>query len=187
MRHMENKSAIIVIDMLNDFIHGALKLDRAKRIIPNIRKLIERARKNGVPIIYTSDAHVPGIDKELELWGQHALDGTEGAQVINELKPREGDYTIKKRRYSAFFATDLDVLLRELEVVSLVLVGIHTHICVLHTAVDAFYRGYAITVPEDCVEAATEEDHKRAVDQMKSLYGAKIVRSSELFQEGHRG
>jgi nicotinamidase-related amidase len=177
------KTAIIVIDMLNDFVTGSLKCERAPRIIPNIQRLLNFARKRGMPVIYTNDTHLPGIDEEFELWPQHAVVGTKGAEVIDELKPRKGDYVIQKRRYSAFFGTYLDLLLRELKVDTLVLVGLVTNVCIQNTAADAFFRGYRIIVPEDCVEAISEEVQKSGIEYMKTIYGCKITNLDKLIKE----
>jgi len=176
------KTGVVVVDMLNDFVTGVLKCERAPRIIPNIQCLLDFARKKGTPVIYTNDAHLPGVDKEFELWPPHAVVGTEGAEVIDELKPREGDYIIQKRRYSAFYETNLDPLLRELKVDTLVLVGLVTNVCIQHTAADAFFRGYRIIVPEDCVEALTEEDQKTGIKYLKKFYGCKITNLHELMK-----
>jgi nicotinamidase-related amidase len=177
-----NGKAILVIDMLNDFITGKLKCERAKKIIPRIKRLMEEARKKGVPIIYCNDAHLP-VDSELRKWGPHAIKGTEGAQVIPELKPTEKDFIIEKRTYSGFFETGLDMLLRELNVNTVCITGIHTHICDKHTAADAFFRGYRIIVVEDAVEALTEKDHEEGLAYMKNIYGADLKKVDEIIKE----
>lgn len=174
------KAAVVVIDMINDFVTGSLKCERAPRIIPNIRRLLNFARGKGIPVIYTNDAHLPGVDRELQVWPSHAVAGTEGAEVIEELKPERGDHIIQKRRYSAFYGTGLDSILRDLKVETLVLVGLVTNICILHTAADAFFRGYQIIVPEDGVEAPTIEDQKFAIEYLKTMYGCKITTVKEL-------
>lgn len=168
------KKAIIIVDMLNDFVTGSLKCDRAQRIIPPLMKLIREARKNNIPVIYSNDAHIRGIDHELKLWGDHAIAGTEGAKVIPELEPEEGDYIVPKRRYSGFYGTDLDMLLRELNVGTVILTGMHAHMCVRHTAADAYYRGYNIIVPTDGVDSFTEEDYQAGLKYLKEVYGAVI-------------
>lgn len=168
------KKAIIIVDMLNDFVTGSLKCDRAQRIIPPLMKLIKEARKNNVPVIYSNDAHIKGIDHELKLWGDHAIAGTEGAKVIPELEPEEGDYIVPKRRYSGFYGTDLEMLLRELNVDTVILTGMHAHMCVRHTAADAYYRGYNIIVPTDGVDSFTEEDYQAGLKYLKDVYGAVI-------------
>ena len=168
------KKAIIIVDMLNDFVTGSLKCDRAQRIIPPLMKLIKEARKNNIPVVYSNDAHIRGIDHELKLWGDHAIAGTEGAKVIPELEPEEGDYIVPKRRYSGFYGTDMDMLLRELDIDTVILTGMHAHMCVRHTAADAYYRGYNIIVPTDGVDSFTEEDYQAGLKYLREVYGAVI-------------
>lgn len=174
--------SVIVVDMLNDFVTGVLKCERASRIIPNIQRLLNFARKKKIPVIYVSDAHQPGVDEELELWPPHAIVGTKGAETIEEIKPVEGDYTLQKRKYSAFYETGLDSLLKKLNVDTVVLVGLVTNVCIQHTAADAFFRGYRIIVPEDCVEAITEETQKTAIKYLKVNYGSEITNVQELMK-----
>ena len=89
-----NHPAILVVDMLNDFVTGALTCDRAKAIVPATAKLLDAARAAGVPVIFCNDAHIPGIDRELKIWGDHALVGTKGAEVIPELNLCSKDYVV---------------------------------------------------------------------------------------------
>ena len=121
------KQAILVVDMLNDFVTGALKCDRGLAIVPKTAQLLDGARKGGVPVVFCNDAHIKGIDHELKLWGDHAIVGTKGAEVIPELKLCQTDYVVPKRRYSGFFHTDLDLLLKELGVDTVIMTGLHTH------------------------------------------------------------
>lgn len=176
------RTAVIVVDMLNDFVTGPIKCDRAQRIIPHLQDLLKAAREKGVHVIYTCDAHLKGIDHELELWGDHALAGTEGAQIIPELAPTEKDFIIHKRRYSGFCGTDLDILLRELGVETLIITGMQAHICVQHTAADAFYLGYRLIVPSDGIEAFTEEILENELGYLKQMYGAEIVTVDEIVE-----
>ncbi|MEM2105968.1 MAG: isochorismatase family cysteine hydrolase [Candidatus Bathyarchaeia archaeon] len=179
--------AIIVIDMLNDFVTGDLKCERAKRIIPNIKKLVEAARKHDVPVIYSNDAHYPQDAEVVHRWGKHAIKGTKGAEVIPELKPTKKDYVVEKRTYSSFYETGLDPLLRSLYngegVKTVVLCGLHTNICVRHTAADAFFRGYTIIVAKDCVEAFTQEDHEQGLKYLEYVYNAKILTADEIIRQ----
>ena len=94
------KYAVIVVDMLNDFVTGALACDRAKAIVPHVERLVETARAKDIPVIFANDCHLSGIDHELKLWGDHAIKGTKGAEVIAELGPEETDFVVPKRRYS---------------------------------------------------------------------------------------
>jgi nicotinamidase-related amidase len=172
--------ALLIIDMLNDFVHGSLKVPAAKDIIPRVRKLAELFRSHKKPVIYLRDSHVKGVDLELRLWGEHAVEGTWGSEVIEELRPQADDFVVAKRRYSGFFATDLDLLLRELKIKKLVLTGVVTDICVLHTAADAFFRGYEVMVVSDATASLTPERHERALSYMKEVYGARILSSSDV-------
>jgi nicotinamidase-related amidase len=174
--------AVIVIDMLNDFVTGTLACERARRIIPNIKVLVETARKAGHQVIFANDAHLPEGDREFEIWGPHAIAGSEGAKVIAELDPQPGDHVVPKRRYSSFQGTDLDMFLREKSISELVITGLHSNICVRHTCADAFFGGYRIIVPEDCVDAFTEEDHIEALKYIGKVYGAQVIASGELLK-----
>jgi len=155
--------ALIVIDMLNDFVTGKLKAERAKRIVPNIKRLIQVARTADVPIIYANDAHLPA-DSELKKWGKHAMKGTRGAEVIPQLKPNKGDYVLEKRTYSGFFETGLDLLLRELNVDSIVLTGLHANMC----------------IRQDATEALSEQEYQQGLEYLKEIYDAEITETDRL-------
>jgi len=177
------KTAVIVIDMINDFVTGVFKGDRTAKIIPYIKALLEHARKQKVPIVYANDAHLPGIDPEFDVWGKHAEAGSWGAETIDELKPQKGDFRVFKRKYSAFQGTDLDQMLRELKVDTIILTGIVTDICIQHTAADAFFRGYKIVVPKDCVIAADAATQEAAIKFMKKVYRPEITTFKELLKK----
>jgi len=177
------KTAVIVIDMINDFVTGVFKSDRAAKIIPNIKALLEYTRKQKVPIVYATDAHLPNVDPEFDVWGSHAVAGSRGAEIIDELKPHKGDFRVLKRKYSAFQGTDLDQLLRELKIDAVILTGVVTDICIQHTAADAFFRGYKIIVPRDCVEAVDAKTQEEAIRYIKKAYGPEITTSKELVKK----
>ena len=177
------KKAVILVDMLNDFVTGALTCDRAKAIVPHVKRLVEAAREKGITVIYSNDAHLKGVDGELKLWGDHAIVGTKGAEVIPELTPGEGDYIIPKRRYSGFFQTDLHLLLTELGVDTLIMTGLHTHMCVRHTTADAYCWGYDIIVPKDATDSFTQEDYEYGLNYLKEVYGAEITTVDEAIKQ----
>ncbi|MEM2118818.1 MAG: isochorismatase family cysteine hydrolase [Candidatus Bathyarchaeia archaeon] len=186
---MDNK-AVIIIDMLNDFVTGDLKCKRAESIIPKLKKLVEAARKHSVPVIYSNDAHYPQDVEVVAKWGKHAIKGTKGAEVIPELKPTPKDYVVEKRFYSGFYETGLDPLLRSLNqgrgIQTVILGGLHTNICVRHTAADAFFRGYNIIIAKDGVEAFTQEDQEQGLKYLEYVYNAKIKTVDEIIEEFKR-
>jgi len=169
--------ALLVIDMLNDFLEeqGALYCGPAGReIIPEVSNRVTRAREAGEPVVFVCDRHTEH-DTEFEMFPPHCVAGTAGAGVCPELTHREGDIVVPKRRYSAFFGTDLDLHLRELGVEEVVLVGVCTNICVLYTAADARMRGYEVTVPSEAVASFDEEAHRFALEQMEKVLGVRVV------------
>ena len=172
---MSCKYAVLVVDMLNDFVTGALKCDRGLKIIPKTAELLNGCREKGIPVIFCNDAHIKGIDHELKLWGDHAIAGTEGAEVIPELKLCAKDYVVPKRRYSGFFHTDLDLLLKELGVDTVIMTGLHTHMCVRHTSADAYQLGYSVVVAKDATDSFTQEDYDYGIKYLKEVYGAEIT------------
>lgn len=175
--------AVIVVDMLNDFVTGALGCERGQAIVPDLKILIDSARDHRIPVIYANDSHLKGIDHELKLWGDHAIRGTEGAEVIPELTPAEQDYVVPKRRYSGFYQTDMEMLLQELGVDTVIITGLHAHMCCRHTAADAYYRGYDIVVPRQTTNSFTEEDYQGGLKYLKEVYGATICELSEIMEK----
>lgn len=181
---MDNKkTAILVVDMLNDFVTGALKCERGQAIVPQTAKLLAAARENQVTVVFCNDAHLKGIDHELKLWGDHAIAGTKGAEVIPELNLCAKDYVVPKRRYSGFFRTDLELLLQELGIDTVIMTGLHTHMCVRHTTADAYCLGYNIVVAADATDSFTEEDYNSGIEYLKSVYGAEIRTVDQLIAD----
>lgn len=174
--------ALIIIDMLQDFVDGALANPRAQTILPPLQRLLEHARREGWVVVFSNDAHQPG-DRELAVWGEHAMAGTPGAQVVEALQPQRGDLIVPKRLYGAFDGTDLARSLHARGVDEVVLAGQHTHICVRHAAYGAFERGYAITVPRDAVCTFEGVDDDGALDYLRTVYGARITTVDELVSE----
>ncbi len=167
--------AVLVVDMLNDFtLDGApLKVEENKKIIPNIKQLLEKERAQGSAIVYVCDSHAPD-DKEFEIWPKHCVEGTKGAEIVDELKPQEGDFIVKKTTYDGFFRTNLDELLRNLGVDYLIIVGCVINICILYTASSAVLRGYKVEIPLNCVSALDEDSRQCAINQFRYVLNAKL-------------
>jgi nicotinamidase-related amidase len=183
-----NNPAVILVDVQNDFFTGPLKIKRDINIVEPLQRLVMAARKNDVPVFYSIDAHYPQDVEVIRKWGNHAIKGTQGAQVIAELKPDEvKDYIVEKRTYSGFYETGLDPLLRSLYkgegVKTIILGGLHTNMCIRHTSADAFFRGYQIVIAKDGVEAFTVEDHEQGLKYLEYVYNAKIIETNEIIRE----
>ncbi|PTD93585.1 nicotinamidase [archaeon SCG-AAA382B04] len=168
--------AVLVIDMLNDFVKkdAPLEVPTAREITENIKTLIEQHRKKDNKIIYVADRHRKN-DKEFSQYPPHAIKGTEGARIIDELSPKEEDIIIEKRRFSAFYGTDLDLTLRENNISELIITGILTNICVLYTTADARMRDYEVKVPRDCVTTNNKKINEFALNQMENVLGAEVI------------
>jgi nicotinamidase-related amidase len=171
--------ALIIVDMLNDFVDGKLANPKAQAIIAPLQQLLQHARDEDWVVVFSNDAHKPG-DPELRVWGEHAMAGTREAEVIPQLAPREGEIVSPKRVYGAFDFTGLDEQLKERGVDEVVITGQHTHICVRHSSYGALIRGYAITVPRDAVCGFEGVDEEEALAYLEMAYGAQITTVDEL-------
>ena len=178
------KSALLVIDLANDFVHaGGVIADaggeeyqaRAQAIVPNLRKLIESARDVGVQVVYATDAHMPN-DDELAKWPPHSMKGTPEAEVVADLAPGAEDLVIEKRTYSPFVSTDIDQQLRALGVERLYITGLHTDCCARHTSGDAFQKGYDLVWVTDAMQAFTEEAHQAGIEYFRAWYAVDEAR-----------
>lgn len=172
------KAALLVIDVLGDPTGGPLEGVLLKPT-ENAARLASAARKAGVPVIFANDAHIPGLDRELALWGNHGIAGTPEAQTAPQLEQQEGDFLIEKRRYSAFFQTGLRLLLDELGVETLVCCGMDTNICVRHTVADAYFNNFNIVVAHDATATFLVGNQAEGLDYMRVCYAAAIVSTDE--------
>ena len=176
-------AALIVVDMQVDFVEpGApVMADGGLAIVAGINRLISVARRSGTPVIFTHEIHrADGSDYgiELEYDPRHCEEGTEGAGLLPALDVAEGDLHVYKRRYDAFFGTDLDLLLRSLTVKNLVFCGVDTDICVLGSVVSARNHDYRVAVVEDCCAGSSMEAHRAALVCMGTVFGY-VVRSTD--------
>lgn len=168
--------ALLVIDMLNDFVlpDAPLQVPSATDIIPFLQQRLEQERDREIPVIYLCDAHDPD-DPEFQIWPPHAVEGTPGARVIDILAPLPKDTLVKKKRYSGFCESQLDQTLKRLRVNHLMVTGLVTNICVLYTVAEARSRGYEVTVFQDSVAGLDPEDHYFALKQMREVFKATVL------------
>lgn len=182
------KQALIISDMLEDFIRldGPLPMgEEGHKIIPNLQKLISFCREKSIPVVYSNDALKPDDFLFTSRMNPHAIRGTAGAQVIEELKPAAGDLIVDKPRFSAFFKTDLDVTLREMGIETVVIAGISTEVCVLSTAYDAVCHDFKVIVLDDCCASRFPETRDRVLFLLRKtpLYPLLKVMSLTDFQQ----
>ncbi len=175
---MHNGSAVLVIDMANDFVFpsgviagagGAEYQERAQAIIPRLSRLLDAARHNGTLVVYATDAHTPD-DGELRKWPPHSMKGTKLAEIVDDLRPGPDDLVLEKNTYSAFASTDLERLLRDRGITRLYITGLHTDCCARHASADAFQKGFDLVWVTDALQAFTEEAHRSGLEYMKSWY-----------------
>ena len=188
---IEGRPALIVID-----IQAETFFDRSEEAIPTMadyakrmleaRVAIDKARKSGIPVIFIQEVHRPDlVDFGRELDGSedvHCIETDPGTEIaIEETGFLPGDYLIKKRRYSAFFGTDFEILLRGLKIDTLLLCGGLTDVCVHYTFVDGHQSDYFCRVIEDCVAGSSEEAHEASLRAMEYLQsGARSSLASVL-------
>lgn len=177
-----SKTAVVVIDELvtkgDDTVYNPDPDE--ERVVRNSAKVVDAARAAGLPVIFCDDAHIPGVDRELKLWGPHGIAGQTEPNPALHAGSGKLDFIIPKRRYSGFFQTDLDLTLRELGVQTLIAVGEDTNICVLHTLCDAYYLGYDTVVVEDATRTFLCGTQEGAIEHFQKCYGSTITTADEV-------
>ena len=171
------KTALIVADMLNDFLDpgGSLYVGaQAREIIPFVAQKIAEFRAQGGVVIFVGDAHAPD-DREFRYFPAHAVQGSWGAGIIPELTPAPGDYRVDKTRHSAFDRTNLDEILKQEQVEEVQVVGVMTSICVMETVKDLSHRELPGLVYRRGVADSDPEAHAAALKQKQRDLGAKVV------------
>lgn len=171
------QKALLVIDMLNDFLlkDGALFCgEKSREIIPFVKETIEEFRKNGHLVLYIRDAHKKD-DPEFRLFRRHCVAGTKGAEVIDEIKPQAGDMQIPKTTYDGYYDSDLGKVLREKNIKEVYLTGVCTSICVMETASSLAKRGYSVYIYTKGAADFDQRAHDFALKRTQTIYGAKLI------------
>ncbi len=162
----------------------------AREIVPSLKRFIEFARAETIPVIYANDSFLKGDFIFGSRLNEHSLRGTEGTEVIEEIKPQSGDYVVEKLRFSAFFRTDLDQVLRRLGVDTVLVTGISTSWCVLLTAADAIANDFRVVILEDLTACHRKEVKKQIIDLYRNtvlLPLFRIITSELLIDEYQKG
>lgn len=172
----------IVIDVENGFCKsGNLASPRCDAVIPDVKRVIEARLRAGDTLFFTADTHDPN-DREFEIFPVHCVRGTSEAEIVPELQPFLKNATlIRKRRYSAFFETDLEARLKATKPNQVTVVGVCTDICVMHTVADLRNRDYRVLVPADAVATFDAPGHpgdevqRWSLAHLKGVLGATII------------
>jgi nicotinamidase-related amidase len=181
---MDENIALLIIDMQNDVVK---KLLPAPEIVPGIKEILNKFRQLKKPIFHIrrsyradgTDVELPRLEKFKKI-GFGVVEGTPGAQIIDELQPINDEYVIIKSRWSGFFKTNLDLLLNRLSVKTLIITGVQTPNCVRTTAYDAISYDFDTIIIKDCSAAADEKIHEYNLYDMQQI-GIKIWNKEDLF------
>ncbi len=182
-------AALILIDMQNESSStGFWKTYGWEKIVLNARKILDGARKRNMPVIFVRVAgRADGIDTyeycpTNEKGEQvYSVRGTKAVEFVEELKPNPEDIIIEKQRFSAFYQTNMDLVLGKLKVNELIMLGVYTDSCFLTSVYDAFTRDYRISIIKDACGAGTEAAHKTSIIDMANwIYGCRIFKTEEM-------
>jgi ureidoacrylate peracid hydrolase len=186
-------AALLIIDMQNDFCHPqgvsgkrGRQLTMTVEMAPRLEAFINACRAVGIPAIFVQTIHHPWTDSpswvrrlEKDSGDSVCRPGTWGAEFYGGLQPREEETVITKHRYSAFFGTNLDLILRSRGVRSLLIAGVGSNVCVESTLRDGYMHDYYIVMLEDCVGATDEGLHQATLKNVKLHFGT-VTRSTEV-------
>ena len=172
-------TAVVIVDMQNGFCHpdGSLYAPGSEEAIEGCVALVDRAREAGASVAYTRDVHPPGQFEdahyydEFERWGEHVLEGSWEAELVEELQPRDEELVVVKHTYDAFYRTQLEGWLESHNIDNLVFGGTLANVCVLHTAGSAGLRDYRPLLVEDAIGFIEEDDREYALDHAGWLFG----------------
>ncbi len=173
------RTAILVIDLLGGS-QGVI--DSLKEAVKNAVSIVNEARKINMPIIFSNDAHLLNVDNELKLWGNHGIKDSEAAKVLDEFDLQKTDYIVTKRRYNGFFQTDLDLLLRELNVDTLIVCGADTNICVLQTLAGAYFLNYKTIVAADACATFLIGNQEQGLEYFSKCYDSRVILTEEVLK-----
>jgi nicotinamidase-related amidase len=184
------KPAIIIVDMLEDNYDAIRKGEKEEeKIVPHVRDFLKTCRGIGIPVIFACDSF---LKEDFIFRGRmkpHALRGTDGTRPLSDLEPQATDIILEKRRFSAFFKTDLDQTLRTLQIDTVAVGGVNTHFCVLATAFDAVCNDFNTIILEDLSAAYKKEIHENFIDAYRNsaIYPIlRVMRSSEFLEEAKK-
>jgi len=165
------KKALLVIDLLQDFFKEGLLKEHQQKLTTSVNELVDIAHEQNIPIIWIRQEYKADLSDAPLYNRKHnkpiTIEDTSGCQLLPELHHKNNDYEIVKKRYSVFFKTDLEKLLKQLDIETLIITGINTMTCVRTTSIDAYQRDYEIILALDGVDAYDVEQHKNSIKYLQ--------------------
>jgi nicotinamidase-related amidase len=179
MRFDPDSTAVVVVDLQNGFCHpdGSLYAPPSEDVLDPVADLLETARAAGAAVVFTRDVHPPEqfadahYYDEFDRWGEHVVEGSWEAQIVDELDVLEADHVVVKHTYDAFYRTDLEGYLDTHGIDDLLFVGTLANVCVLHTAGSAGLRDFRPVLVEDAIGYIEADHHEYAVEHADWLFG----------------
>ena len=190
MAYDPDRTTVVVVDVQNGFCHpdGSLHAPASEAVVDDVTALVDRARDAGASVVYTRDTHPPEQFEdahyydEFERWGEHVVEGSWEAELVDHLDVREDDHVVVKHTYDAFYRTDLEGYLDTHGIHDLLICGTLANVCVLHTAGSAGLRDYRPVLVEDAI-GYIEEDHREyALDHADWLFGERATLDDVAFE-----
>lgn len=184
-----NKTALIIVDMVKDFTDpdGLVFYPQNREILPKIAQVLEKCREKGKLVIFLQHCNRAGKpDEKAASMRPNCLEGTSGIEIDPMLKVNPEDYVIRKRRYSGFFGTDLDLVLRENQIKNTVIIGTKTNCCIRATVTDAFYLNYNPIVIRECVATNSETVNEVHLNDIQKYLGT-VVDMKTFFEKLDNG
>jgi ureidoacrylate peracid hydrolase len=168
------RTAVVVVDMINEFLEdgGLMVLASGRALYGPIQQLVDAAHAAGAAVVWLRDEHEDLSDPEFRKRIVHCLKGSWGTQIVDALRPGPDDLILPKSTYSGFFRTPLHEELQRRGITTLLVTGVVTNICVRSTSHDAFFLGYEVIVPEQCVSATSDREQASSLYDIDTHYGS---------------
>jgi nicotinamidase-related amidase len=165
------KKALIIIDLLQDFFKDGLLAEHRKKLVASVNELVDVAHEKNMPVIWIRQEYAADLS-DAPLYNRKnkkptTIKGTDGCKLLPELHYLEGDYAIIKKRYSAFFETDLEETLRQLGIDTVIIAGVNTMTCVRTSAIDAYQRDFEVILALDCVDSYDVQQHENSIKYLQ--------------------
>lgn len=166
--------ALVLVDVINAFFHpeGAFHYPDANAVLPALARLLEAAREGGRLVVHARETHYPGLaDLEGTKLPRHCVAGGLDVGLVPSFEPTDGEVEVRKRRYSAFFGTDLSLLLHEQGTRRVVIGGVKTNVCIRATVQDAFAHGFEPILARGAVNSNRPHLHDATLEDVERYFG----------------